>query len=144
MSLNTIVFSNGDVLTDANYIYNVLLSGVPYVGLYQNSINPDPSTTLGTFMANECNFDTYGQIALAGQWNLPTLVGTGEADIVLNPQTWASPVAVGNTVYGWFITDYVGNLFASYELSSPINFIPGSPALVLNVTLQVFARSILP
>jgi hypothetical protein len=144
MSQNTIVMSNNEVLTDANYIQGVLLNPYSYIGLYQSSLNPDPSTPLSSFTAVECNFDTYGQIYIGGQWNPPTLVATGEADFTLNGQTWLQPLVVGNTIWGWFITDYAGNLALSYELSSPINFIPGGGNLLVNVTVQVFARSILP
>lgn len=73
-----------------------------YLKLYKNDLSPVATTELSDFQ--EADFSGYSEkTLLRTEWQGPTIV-SGEARLVYStPQEWTVG-AVGNTIYGYYVT----------------------------------------
>jgi hypothetical protein len=144
VSEGIIVDSDYWVQIQAASIQNVLNALTLTFHAYHTQLNPTPSNLAADFLAVECTFDTYAPISMPNAWTAPTQIGPGHYAIVDGPFGWLTPTAVGDTIWGFFITDAFNQLVASYEFTTPVVYNPGDPAMLLNVQFDFWARSLLP
>lgn len=92
------------------------------IHLFKQGLSPDPSTTLATLLANECDFDNYAPITIAAWTEIVTAAGT--AYLLFAPtQTWLwahVSLDVGNMVAGHFIVSAAGDLVDVVLYGTPI------------------------
>jgi hypothetical protein len=97
------------------------------IHLVQNQLLLTPQTTWAQL--TEANYSGYAaQASLA--WGNPILQGDGTYTILSGLTTWTASAAsnfIGNTVWGWAITDAAGaNLMLAEMFQSPVPFVnPG-------------------
>lgn len=105
-----------DALLRQTYLANAV------VHLFKQGITPDPSTTLATLLANECDFDNYSSKTVTA-WNEIVAAGA-TAYLLYGPQltwTWAHVSAdVGNMVAGHFVVSAAGDLADVVIYATPI------------------------
>lgn len=102
-----------------------------HVHLFQNNISPDKNTPLSSLV--EADFVGYNDVAV-GVWGNAYVdpfgvVSVQAPDIQFQPTNGS----VGNTIYGWYLTDSAGAiLLAAEKFDAPVNLLNENYAVVVN------------
>jgi len=103
----------------ASEMQTVLANSVLH--LFQDTLDPDPSTPLADYTANEADFTGYSAETLAA-WNTPILApGTGYmiGSPLVQFEVGATPT-VTNVINGCYLVDAAGDLRMVVIFTSPI------------------------
>lgn len=86
--------------------------------LYQNNVTPADATVIGSF--TEATFSGYAYANILN-WTIPATVG-GRATTTADAITFTNSTgAVGNAIYGYYVTDSANNLlWAEKDPNAPI------------------------
>lgn len=112
--------------------------------LFKSAHNAIPADTLSSYIPIEADFDSYSIRSLAGSWTGATQLVSGDWELAGPSEIYASPMSIGNNLYGLFVDDGAGVLLFSQTFDFPLPFPVGSPPLTVKLILSLFARSILP
>jgi len=91
------------------YLLNYILTAASLrMKLYSNNYTPVQGSVIASF--TEANFSGYAAyVVAAGNWTTPVNDGAGRAISFNLANTWANSTgAVGNSIYGYFVTDAGG------------------------------------
>lgn len=144
MATDAIVDSDYLISQIANSIVSTLDGLALSLGAYNTQVNPNPATPLSALTAFECTFDTYARIPFPAPWAAAFFILPGEWGSQSPNLSWASPVAVGDTIAGLFLVDGTLNLLMTYEFRTPIIFNPGDPAVNFILQHNSWARVLFP
>jgi hypothetical protein len=133
---NGIIVASDMVVQKQSLYLEMLLNAGCWMALYQQPVNPTPSTTLASFTAVEANYGGYARLDITGEWQTPQQTQPGDWVVAGLPHPWLITGQPGNRLFGAFFLDK-GNpqgLLFSYEFIHSILLIPG----VTGPTLQPF------
>ncbi len=88
--------------------------------LFKDSgLTPSRSDTASTYTATgvEADFSGYGAVGIT--WQADVLV-SDQVRIPADPIVWTKNGTTGNTIYGYFILDYVGRLVGAKKYDTPV------------------------
>lgn len=109
--------------------------------LFQNNLDPDDDTVLADF--TQASFSGYTPVTISFPLN-GTITVAGEARLQASPANFqcAPTIVVGNSIYGYYITQESGTQLIYSERFSAAPFLMDSPGAVLTVVTTAVAKSL--
>lgn len=96
----------GEINLTKDLIYAWGVSGVR-IHLYKNNITPDEDTVVGDLTEADYSGYAYQDIT---SWTTPATDASGRAFTVSSTATFPLNGSGSQDIYGWYATDYTGNL----------------------------------